>query len=122
MQILIIEDDEMWIPILAAMVKKAGHDPILPGKILSVAQAVASIRKYNADIILLDMNYGDKTRMDQSADGCLVVQALNTETRQKIICASSTPEEYIQFLRPLGVQHFGGKKKFQPCLSRTCGC
>lgn len=122
MRVLIIEDDGFWLYIFAEMVKEAGHEPVLPGQTQSPKQALEFIRAHAVDRILLDMNYGKETRMDQSDDGCLVTAALDEQMRDKIICASGTPEVYIDFLRSLGVRHFGGKKNFLLCLNSTCKC
>lgn len=84
--------------------------------------ALRRIKDNNPDIILLDMNYGDKADYTEGADGCQVVKRLSADERKKVICTSSEPEAYEKFLRPLGVTHFGGKSGFWFCIIGKCKC
>lgn len=122
MKVLIIEDSKAWISLITAQVKKAGHEPINPGQTRSVDQALEFFHKYNPDVILLDMNYGERPNWNEDADGCLVAKMLGKKGRQKVICTSATPKDYIKILRPLGVRHFGGKMNFIACLNNACAC
>lgn len=121
MRVLIIEDDLSCIQLMESLIELAGHEPVNPGQTLSTEQALGFIRAHNPDWILLDMNYG-RVRFGTDADGYGVVEGLTEDERCRVICASGTPEEYIGLLRPLGIQHFGGKRGFVACLKGSCRC
>ncbi len=122
MKVLIIDDNDDYIKKAANVIKKLGYEAINPEATKSIEQAIEFIRAYDAEAILLDMNYGEEYYSDYRADGCRVAAQLTAEECQKIICASGTPDVYEKYLRPLGVKHFGGKQNFAKCLTNNCKC
>lgn len=124
-RVLIIEDEETNLLVGAMLIEieESGcFEPENPGVVESPNQALECIRKYDSDIILLDMNYGPKPRLDNTADGFKVIEALSENDRKKIIAVSGNIDAYIEILRSLGIRHFNDKSAFTDCLIGKCDC
>ena len=106
----------------AMLIEETGFEPIIPGAVKNPEQAIEWIRKYEADTILLDMNYSAWPKLDNTADGFEVIELLSKEERKKIVCVSGNIATYIDFLHPLGINHFSDKVEFTDCLTGECDC
>lgn len=124
-RVLIIEDEDAILRVESALIKveESGcFEPENSGVVVSPDQALEYIEKYNSDRIVMDMNYGSKPRLDDTADGFKVIEALSENDRKKIIAVSGSIDFYIEMLRPLGIRHFNDKFAFVKCLSDKCDC
>lgn len=129
-QVLIIEDDKIWIACINNMVGSLGMEPINLEPVKSAKEALSLIEQYHqeSDFILLDMNLGHGTFNDSRADGYKIAAHLHirhpkgSEILAKTICNSGLADNYVELLRPLGIRHFGGKSNFSACLMGRCNC
>lgn len=121
-RVLIIEDEESYALVEAMLIEEIGFEPIIPGAVKNPVQAIEWIKKYESDIILLDMNYSIWPKLDNTADGFKVIESLSKEERKKVVCVSGNIATYIDFLHPLAIKHFSDKVEFIYCLTGECDC
>jgi DNA-binding response OmpR family regulator len=83
--ILIVDDEEQWLRILARLFRERGYEVLSAG---SCAAALALLRTSRVDCAIVDFNLGD-------ADGSLVCAAIrerDKEIKKPVIMITGDPE------------------------------
>ena len=90
---------------------------IKTGNAKTSASALKMIKDHpEADFILLDGTFKSGNCLD-------VAPHLSEDERKKVICYSSSPEDWMDKFSPYGIYHFSAKGiDFPGCILGTCSC
>ena len=133
-KILIIEDQEdsyrMFVEFLREELPVAEYEIVDVGATFSVGEAEKKIATHKPDLILLDMNLGERvcdTDEVMECDGVAVLKRTGFD-QSRTICTSSSSDKYRPVLRRAGVKIHHPKKWWMDldalprCILGDCDC